>query len=78
MDLGRYIEERKLKVTTMDDKILSTRKPVVTMIHHIGWPQQGLPHEQLTEAQMKSSSQLTVVMCRLTHVVVLVCTMFLL
>ena len=67
------IEEKKLKATTMDDKIFSTRKLVVTMIHHISWSQQGLPHpssiislyDQLTEAQMRSSSQPTVVMCRL-------------
>ena len=67
------IEERKIEVTAMDDKKSSTNRLMVTMLHLISWHQQGLPHpssitslhDRLTKAQMRSSSQLTVVVCRL-------------
>ena len=67
------VEERKIEVTASDEKDSASNKLMITMIHLISWPQQGLPHpsaiisvyDRLTKAQMKSSSQLTVVMCRL-------------
>ena len=67
------IEERKIEVTATDDKNSSTNRLMVTMLHLISWHQQGLPHpasitslyDRLTKAQMRSSSQLTVVVCRL-------------
>ena len=67
------VEERKIEVTAADEKKASSNRLMVTMIHLISWPQQGFPHpstitslyDRLTNAQMRSSSQLTVVMCRL-------------
>ena len=67
------IEERKIEVTATDETNASSNRLMITMIHLISWPQQGLPHpsaitslyDRLTKAQMRSCSQLTVVMCRL-------------
>ena len=67
------VEERKIEVTDTDETNASPNRLMITMIHLISWPQQGLPHpsaitslyDQLTKAQMRACSQLTVVMCRL-------------
>ena len=66
---------RKLEVTIIQDYLYKPKCPnilIVTMLQLISWPQNGLPHptsilsliEQLTIAQMKSSSKQAVIMCR--------------
>ena len=69
------IVERKMEVTTVEETVHqfeATNTLIVTMIQLISWPKQGLPHpssitsvnDHLTVAQMRSSSEQTVVMCR--------------
>ena len=66
---------RKLEVTIIEGTTYQPKPPntlIVTMLQLLSWPQHGLPNpmsilsliEQLTIAQMRSSSQHTVVMCR--------------
>ena len=66
---------RKLEVTITEWSTYqsnSTNTLIVNMLQLLSWPQHGLPHptsivslvEQLTMAQMRSSSKQTVVMCR--------------
>ena len=67
------VEERKLEVTNMDDMSNSTEPLIITMLHMSGWTLNTLPHaasiitlhDQLICGQMRASSQLTTVMCRL-------------
>ena len=79
------IAVRKMEVTTVvEDKSwqavhveMPTNSLVVTMIQLTSWPEQGLPHptsitslsDHLTNAQMRSSTKQTVVMCKYKHCV---------
>jgi protein tyrosine phosphatase len=65
---------RKLEVTIIEGTTYQPKPPntlIVTMLQLLSWPQHGLPNpmsilsliEQLTIAQMRSSSLQTVVMC---------------
>ena len=76
------IAVRKMEVTTVvEDKswqavhVEPANSLVVTMIQLTSWPEQGLPHptsitslaDHLTNAQMRSSTKQTVVMCKYDH-----------
>ena len=79
------IAVRKMEVTTVvEDKSwqavhveMPANSLVVTMIQLTSWPEQGLPHptsitslaDHLTNAQMRSSTKQTVVMCKYKHCV---------
>ena len=79
------IAVRKMEVTTVvEDKSwqavhveMPANSLVVTMIQLTSWPEQGLPHptsitslaDHLTNAQMRSSTKQTVVMCKYEHCV---------
>ena len=72
---------RKLEVTITGGtghRPMSTNALIVNMIQLLSWPQNGLPHptsilsliEELTIAQMRSSSKQTVVMCRSEYIII--------
>ena len=66
------IVERKMKVSDMEN-ISNSTTLIVNSLHIISWPKGGLPHTQsiislmqmLTGVLMKSSSKMSVIMCRL-------------